>query len=130
MLTKEVVQQLFQDLGEACGFRLILVEGSYSGEGPFTSATARSWQRAAEGSQLCTNLRAQLLITANDDGEPEIWALVFFYINGVRAAPAGESHLTLCWETGDGTASRWMVRGWEADIYDEWTESDRMDDDD
>jgi predicted alpha/beta hydrolase family esterase len=69
------------------------------------------------------------LITSNDAGGQDIWALVFFYVNGIRAAPAEKDHLTLRWEAEDDGISRSAVRGWEADVYDEWTESERLEDD-
>jgi hypothetical protein len=90
MLTNDFIEQLIQDLGEACGLPLILIAGSWATDGVFASATARSWQ---------------------------------------RAAPAGFNHRMLCWQPGDGGVVRWQVRGWEADVYEEWTESDRLDDD-
>lgn len=130
MFTTEFTRQLFQDLGYACGFNLTMVEGSFSSDEVFASATARSWEPPREGSRLCMNIRAQLLSTSNDEGGSDIWALVFFYINGARVAPTGFNHLTLKWETGVDGISRWVVRGWEADVYEEWAGAECLEDDD
>lgn len=54
---------------------------------------------------------------------------MFFYINGARVSPTGFNHLTLQWEPDEGGVSRWMVRGWEDDVYEEWTGAEHLEDD-
>ncbi len=128
MITKDFAQHLFEQLGEACGLPLTMVEGSFSNEGVFAPATARSWELPRAPLQVSMNIRAELLFTSIDDGSTEVWALVFFYIDGMRVAPPGHHHLTLRWERGEGVPARWVRKSWEADEYDEWTEAERLDD--
>ncbi|KAK4045482.1 hypothetical protein OUZ56_033106 [Daphnia magna] len=51
-----------------------------------------------------------------DDPE-SIWAICFFYINKVRCAPPGKSHLAYSLRD-----QIWQSCQWEADEYDEWRE--------
>ncbi|WP_224242640.1 hypothetical protein [Hyalangium gracile] len=66
-------------------------------------------------------LLVKLLTTRMDDGSVAIWALVFFFVDKRRVAEKGKSHLTAAWRAG-----QWAQRGWEADIYDEWTELEAL----
>lgn len=127
-MTSELAEKLFGELSGVCGFQLIMVDGSVSGDGVFASATARARQSPVSGSLTCLAVRAELLCTAVENGGVEIWALVFFYVNGVRVAPEGANHLTFEWVQDESGVSRWALNGWEADVYDEWSGADRLDD--
>ncbi|AKT39463.1 hypothetical protein [Chondromyces crocatus] len=124
MFTNEIARQRVADLGAACGHPLTLIEESVWSEGPFGSASAASGELSPAGSLLGMNLRAHLTVTANEGGATDLWALIFVHVNGARVAPPGADYLMLKWETADGEGSRWVARGWEADVYGEWSEDE------
>ena len=123
----EALPQLVQDLGKACGFELTLVEESVFVEGVFIAATARSPRRSPATRPVFMEALAKIMITQNDAGEWETWALVFFFVNGDRVAPRNASYLTLKLAPS-ASVSRWVIAGWEEDVYEEWTGLARLDD--
>ncbi|NNB93403.1 hypothetical protein HJC10_04035 [Corallococcus exiguus] len=64
----------------------------------------------------------ELQVTQVESGDVEVWALVFFFVDKKRVAPAGQCFLTLQWENGC-----WRSRRWEADVHDEWTGLEALD---
>jgi hypothetical protein len=122
MGTNDVLLQLIRELGNACGFSLALVEQSVTSDDGYTSATARSRGCAAAAQQVRMDILAKIFVTPTEADAPDTWALVFFYVNGARVSPAGVSHMKLKLERGLDGVLRWVASGWEADVYDEWTE--------
>ena len=129
MSTTELLERLVRELGDTCGFDLTLVEESIiDGEDGYVVAVARSHGRASATRQVRLDAVAEILISPDEVGGTETWALVFFYVNGTRVAPPGRSHLTMRWAPDGEGPSRWVARDWEEDVYDEWTEMGRLED--
>lgn len=127
MTIVEALPQLVQDLGEACGFDLTLVEESVFAEGVFIAATARSPRRSPAARPVFIEALAKIMITQNDGGDWETSALVFFFVNGDRVAPRNASYLSLKLDQSNAV-SRWVAGVWEEDVYEEWTGLARLDD--
>src|SRR4051812_32731843 len=127
MTIVEALPQLAHALGEACGFDLTLVEESVFAEGVFIAATARSPSRSQAARPVVMEALAKIMITQNDAGGWETWALVFFFVNGDRVAPPNATYLTLKLDQS-AVVSRWVTAGWEEDVYEEWTGLVRLDD--
>lgn len=128
MTSSDDPRQLVRDLGQACGFELELVEESiFVTERVSFSATARSPQRSSASRAVFLEALAKIQIAPTEDGGTETWALVFFFVNGQRVAPPEMCHMTLRLDrAGDGT-SQWESVGWEADVHEEWTGLERLD---
>ena len=126
MSIADTLESLARELGDACGFELALVDGSIIVEGAYVAATARSPARSSIPRPVAVEALAQILISPHEAGGDETWALVFFFVNGQRVAPPGMSHLTLKRDPDAGGASRWVGREWEEDVYEEWTELERL----
>lgn len=132
MSATAALAQLALDLGAACGFALALIEESVIVEGGYLAATARSLasEPAPEPAPVPAvrlEALAKILISPNEAGGSQTWALVFFFVNRQRVAPAGMSHLTLKLDReGDG-ASRWVAVDWEEDEHQEWSGLERLD---
>ena len=127
MSTIDLLAQLVRELSDACGFDLTLVEESIGDEEDgYVVAVATSQGRASATRQVRLDALAKILISPDEAGGTETWALIFFYVNGIRVAPPGQSHLMMKREPdGEGT-SHWVAVDWEEDVYDEWTEMDRL----
>lgn len=121
MISTDDLQQLVRELAEACSFELELVEESLIVEGDYLAATARSRPDASASPSVKLDALAKLHLSPNDAGGTETWALAFFFVNGERVAPPGMCHLTLKLEPSREIPPRWVARGWEADVYEEWT---------
>ena len=127
MTTDDTLLQLVHDLSEACGLTMALIKESVGREqGGYITATARSWEHAQGTQQVCMNALARVLISPNDAGGSDTWALVFFYMNNVRVAPVGSSYMKFRLNGNAEVGPRWIGCGWEADIYDEWGELERL----
>jgi hypothetical protein len=56
-----------------------------------------------------------------DDGDVAVWALVFFFVDKRRVAEQGKCCLAVEWRSG-----QWVRRGWESDVYGEWTDMEML----
>jgi hypothetical protein len=70
---------------------------------------------------------ARILVAPDQVDVPGTWALLFFYINGVRVAPPGFNHMKLKLACDSKGLARWVAGGWELDQYDEWSDWDQLD---
>jgi hypothetical protein len=127
MAGTDLLARLARELGDACGFELALVKGSESFDGEYLAGTARSPPRSAAPRPVTTEALAKILISPDEAGGTEAWALVFFFVNGQRVAPSGRSHLALTLEQGDDGAARWTAVRWEVDEFGEWNGLERLD---
>ncbi|AFE06384.1 hypothetical protein COCOR_05465 [Corallococcus coralloides DSM 2259] len=108
-------------LNDFLGATLQLVEGSESFGNDAAGATLRDTVSRARPGVMIEHV-VQMQATQVDGGEVQVWALVFFFVDRRRVAPAGQCFLALQWEDG-----RWSSRRWEADVYGEWTGLETLD---
>jgi hypothetical protein len=98
------------------GCQLRLVEGSESLEVDAASATLEGVVGPPHPG-IIIELVVKLLTTRKDDGDVAVWALVFFFVDKRRVAEQGKCCLAVEWRSG-----QWVRRGWESDVYGEWTD--------
>ncbi|RKG53696.1 hypothetical protein D7X30_29980 [Corallococcus sp. AB011P] len=108
-------------LSDFLGATLQLVQGSERVGNDAASATVRDSMSPSRPGGVIEHV-VHLQVAQVEGGEVEVWALVFFFVEKRRVAPAGQCFLTLQWEKG-----RWNSRRWEADVYGEWTGLETLD---
>lgn len=108
-------------LSDFLGGALRLVDGSEIVHDDAVHATLRE-SLSPPHSGVTMERLVKLQVSRVESGEIEVWALVFFFVDKQRVAPAGQCFLTLQWRDG-----RWSPRQWEADVYDEWTGLETLD---
>src|SRR5262249_22188218 len=117
----------FNDLSVSCGFALKLVEGSVLKQGDHVFANARSNQQASDTRQVRMEALAQIAVKTLSEGPPDVSAIVFYYINGLRVAPRGACNLRFRLDRGADGPWRWRAAGWETDEDDEWADLAKLD---
>jgi hypothetical protein len=117
----EVFQGLFAELGNDIGFPLALVAGSLTREGELLFANGRS-APAAGAREVRLETLARILVAPGGEGEPAVSAIVFYYVNGARVAPAGACNMRFSLAKTSAGTRRWVTVGWEADELDEWSD--------
>ena len=112
-----------QKLSLATGLEFDLVDGSIRAERGSFVATLRS-RRATQAPGVQLDMIAHIYGSAEDSAPLQFWALVFTFVNGLRAAPRSLSHIVFRF---DPDKNEWLEKGWEADPYDEWIGLERFD---
>jgi hypothetical protein len=120
------LDDLAKSLGDVCGCNLRVVVGSVIDEGQYICATATSKDARLVGATLRMDVLAKIFIAPSPSEASETWALVFFYIDGIRVSPPGVQHLRLHLERDSNDVPRWMRVGWEEDEFDEWSSLERF----
>ncbi len=118
-VTNNDLQRLFEDLASELGSPLSYCADRTSRRSD--EITAHGSSMVAVGPALKVEVVVHMQISDEEEG-PTPWALVFVYINGGRVAPPG-----LCYMTFSHTLEgRWELRGWEADEYGEWADTETL----
>jgi hypothetical protein len=102
------------------GCQLLLVEGSESLEVDAASATLEGVVGPPHPG-VSIECVVKLLTARKDDGDVAVWALVFFFVDKRRVAEQGRCCLAVEWHSG-----QWVRRGWESDVYGEWTDLETL----
>jgi hypothetical protein len=97
------------------GCQLRLVEGSEMLDADAAAATLRG-VFGAPHSGVSVECFVKLQTARKDDGDVAVWALIFFFVDKRRVAEQGKCCLAVEWRSG-----QWIRRGWESDVYEEWT---------
>jgi hypothetical protein len=109
------LEKSIDTLGVALGAPLVVDEINTAAEHGMATATAHATIKLSEVLQL--QFVVKILVSDCSISEPRTWALVFFFVNRRRVAPADFSHATLSY---DVEGQVWHFRDWEVDAFDEW----------
>jgi len=126
-VAKPDIDDLVRTLGDVCGRALCLVDGSVAENGAYLSATATSESAHVTDTKIKTNVMAKIFVGPSPSGAAETWALLFFYIDGIRVAPMGAHYLRVRLDHGRTSTPEWSRIAWEADEFDEWSNLERWD---
>lgn len=109
-----------QSLSEFLGRPLRIIEGSETYDVNAASATLKGAVGPPHPG-ITIELVVELLTTRMDDGLVAVWALVFFFVDKRRVAEQGKCCLAVELRGG-----QWHRRGWESDVYGEWTDLETL----
>lgn len=127
----DVAQPNFDDLvmtlGDACDCTLRLVRGSVVENGEYLAVTATSEKSPTPVAVITINVVAKIFVAPGSLCTAETWALMFFYVDGIRVAPTGAHHLRMRMERGPTGVPEWRRVGWEDNEFDEWSDLERLD---
>jgi len=115
--SKNELRRLVDTLACASGLTLTPIDDSISFDGQNVAITAMS-RDTAKNHAIALKAIAKVFISEPHEGKTTTWALIFFYIDGLRVTAEGRSHVAFSADN-DG---EWKKLGWESDEYKEWEE--------